>query len=131
MSRKEGGLLQSSNVEGAGIPREQYPTTRFKGTYYGGVDVHYIFGVEVCARSLQHWKQVNMLTADVDCNDSVIRIKVLPVSFKSLPGEQMDGDCVSGESLEHKDIELLYFPLRQLSFQKYTCITELHVHAGF
>jgi hypothetical protein len=53
----------------------------------GGVDINYRISMEVSAGSLHHWKQVNVPAADVYCDDSMIRIQVLPVGFKCLSGE--------------------------------------------
>jgi len=68
------------------MPRQEYPIARHKGNL-GGVDINYRISMEVSAGSLHHWKQVNVPAADVYCDDSMIRIQVLPVGFKCLSGE--------------------------------------------
>src|ERR1035438_3103272 len=104
--RRMRSVLQSLDIKCARVPRQQYPATGRKGIV-GGVDIGYRIGVEVRDHSLQHWKQVDVAAADVDGDDSMIRIQVLPVSFKRLAGEQMDGDRIARESIQNEDIELL------------------------
>src|ERR1017187_8050248 len=104
--RRMRSVLQSLDIKCARVPRQQYPATGRKGIV-GGVDIGYSIGVEVRDHSLQHWKQVDVAAADVDGDDSMIRIQMLPVSFKCLPGEQMDGNCIARESIKNEDIELL------------------------
>src|ERR1035441_4442051 len=101
--RRMRSVLQSLDIKCARVPRQQYPATGRKGIV-GGVDIGYRIGVEVRDHSLQHWKQVDVAAADVDGDDSMIRIQMLPVSFKCLPGEQMDGNCIARESIKNEDI---------------------------
>jgi len=111
-------VLQSWDLERGGMSREQYPLARLKGIFGGAVVIEYCISVEVCARSLQDWNQVNVSTTDVDCDDSTVWIQELPVRFKSLLGQQMDWNCVPGKSIEDKDIELLDLPFPQFLFQQ-------------
>src|ERR1017187_6202368 len=84
--RRMRSVLQSLDIECARVPRQQYPATGRKGIV-GGVDIGYRIGVEVRDHSLQHWKQVDVAAADVDGDDSMIRIQGLPVRFKRLACE--------------------------------------------